>query len=98
MAAQGDGRASGVHYGPAEHLRNERAVVLNGAYDLHPERFVRKPPDAPKLPVIAWIIQSKEDTTTTQWFPKSLPIEAPPAGCRLRQLARRSRHSQSLRT
>ena len=55
-----------VHYGRAEHLRDKRAVVLSGAYDLHPERFVRKPPEPPKLPTIAWINQPKEDTTTTQ--------------------------------
>lgn len=55
-----------VHYGRAEHLREKRAVVLSGAYDLHPERFVRKPPEPPKLPTVAWINQPKEDTTTTQ--------------------------------
>jgi len=39
---------------------------LNGAYDLHPERFVRKPPEPPKLPTVAWINQPKEDDVTTQ--------------------------------
>ncbi len=55
-----------VHHGRAELLREKRAIVLSSAYDLHPERFVRKPPEPPKLPTIAWINQPKEDTATTQ--------------------------------
>ena len=53
-----------VHYGRAEHIREQRAVVLNDAYAAHPERFVRKPPQPPPLPTAVWINEPKEDTTT----------------------------------
>jgi len=36
------------------------------AYAEHPERFVRKPPEPPKLPTAAWINQPKEEAPTTQ--------------------------------
>ena len=44
-----------VHHRQAEHLRAQRADVLDAAYQRHPERFVRKPPEPPKLPTAAWI-------------------------------------------
>jgi putative transposase len=47
--------ATDVHYGLAEAVRDKRAGVLNTAYTAHPERFVRKPPQPPKLPTTAWI-------------------------------------------
>ena len=49
-----------VHHGHAEQLHAARADVLNGAYALHPERFVRKPPAPPELPTAAWINKPKE--------------------------------------
>jgi putative transposase len=55
-----------VHYGRAELVRARRAEVLTAAYAEHPERFVRKPPKPPALPIAVWINQPKEDTTTTQ--------------------------------
>jgi len=55
-----------VHYGRAEAVRAKRAEVLNGAYAVHPERFVRKPPEPPALPTAVWINEPKEDTATTQ--------------------------------
>jgi putative transposase len=55
-----------VHYGRAELVRARRADVLTAAYDQHPERFVRKPPEPPALPGAVWINQPKETTTTTQ--------------------------------
>lgn len=55
-----------VHYGRAEAMRHQRALVLDAAYAEHPERFVRKPPQPPALPTVAWINEPKEDTTTTQ--------------------------------
>ena len=55
-----------VHYGRAALVREQRAVVLSTAYAEHPERFVRKPPEPPKLPTAVWINEPKEDTTTTQ--------------------------------
>jgi putative transposase len=44
-----------VHYGTAEAVRDKRVTVLDGAYRAHPERFVRKPPEPPKLPTDSWI-------------------------------------------
>lgn len=55
-----------VHYGRAELVRSQRAEVLHIAYDAHPERFVLKRPEPPKLPTVAWINEPKEVTTTTQ--------------------------------
>jgi putative transposase len=54
-----------VHYGRAEQVRAERAVVLDAAYAAHPERFVTKPPAPPKLPTVAWINQPQEDLPDT---------------------------------
>ena len=53
-----------VHYGRAEAIRARRADVLDNAYAAHPERFVRKPPEPPRLPTVAWINEPKEDTST----------------------------------
>jgi len=44
-----------VHYGLADEAISARQKVLNTAYGRHPERFVRKPPRAPKLPEAVWI-------------------------------------------
>jgi putative transposase len=55
-----------VHYGRAEIIRAQRGNVLNAAYAAHPERFVRKAPEPPALPTVAWINEPKEDETTAQ--------------------------------
>ena len=39
-----------VHHVHAEAVRDKRQIVLDGAYQLHPERFVRKPPTPPAPP------------------------------------------------
>ena len=44
-----------VHYGRALGRRTFRARVLATAYAAHPARFVRKPPEPPRLPGAAWI-------------------------------------------
>jgi putative transposase len=44
-----------VHYGTAEAVRDKRTTVLDDAFRVHPERFVRKPPEPPKLPTNSWI-------------------------------------------
>jgi putative transposase len=44
-----------VHYGRAGLVREARAGVLTSAYQQHPERFVRKPPEPPRLPGAVWI-------------------------------------------
>ena len=50
-----------VHHGTAATIRDKRASVLGDAYAAHPERFVRKQPEPPKLPVGSWI--NKPDDT-----------------------------------
>jgi putative transposase len=44
-----------VHFGRAVAVRQQRAYTLDAAYQLHPERFVRKPPTPPALPTAVWI-------------------------------------------
>jgi putative transposase len=44
-----------VRFGLAEQLREMRADVLDAVYARHPERFVRKAPEPPRLPKAAWI-------------------------------------------
>ena len=44
-----------VHYGTAPEVHEQRARVLDAAYERYPERFVRKPPAPPALPTAAWI-------------------------------------------
>ena len=38
------------HHGHAKRMHTARAIVLDTAYQRHPERFVRKPPTPPQLP------------------------------------------------
>jgi putative transposase len=54
-----------LHYGRAEQIRAQRALVLGAAYAAHPERFVRKPPVPPELPTAAWINKPQEDLPNT---------------------------------
>lgn len=44
-----------VHYGLAESVSQARLETLQQAYRQHPERFVRKQPEPPKLPTAVWI-------------------------------------------
>lgn len=44
-----------VHYGHAELVQATRGGTLAAAYQRHPERFVRKPPEPHALPQAAWI-------------------------------------------
>jgi putative transposase len=44
-----------VHYGQASRVRQQRQAVLDAAYQLHPERFVRNAPQPPQLPNEVWI-------------------------------------------
>jgi putative transposase len=44
-----------VHYGQAESVLRQRQAVLDLAYQLHPERFVRSAPKPPQLPSEVWI-------------------------------------------
>jgi len=51
-----------VHYGKAAELWERRQQVLLAAAEIHPERFVRKPPSPPALPTAVWINKPKEET------------------------------------
>jgi len=55
-----------VHYGTAEITRQKRAGVLDAAYAAHPERFVRKPPQPPKLRTETWINRPDDTEEATQ--------------------------------
>lgn len=44
-----------VHYGQGPRIIKARQHVLDVAYSLHPERFVRNAPTAPQLPEAVWI-------------------------------------------
>lgn len=44
-----------VHYGLAEEVNQARLETLQLAYRQHPERFVRKQPEPPRLPDAVWI-------------------------------------------
>ena len=55
-----------VHYGRAHAIRETRNRVLDAAYQARPERFVRKPPEPPKLPEAAWINKPEPTEKPTQ--------------------------------
>ncbi len=55
-----------MHYGWAKQLRAQRAVVLENAYDKHPERFPRGVPRPWKLPTAAWINPPEIRSTTKE--------------------------------
>jgi putative transposase len=55
-----------VHHGRAGAVRDARFTILSSAYELHPERFVRKHPEPPSLPGAVWInkpTESEENST-----------------------------------
>lgn len=49
-----------VHDGYAGVITNARAEVLRMAYQEHPERFVNKVPEPPKLAKTVWINRPEE--------------------------------------
>jgi putative transposase len=51
-----------VHYGQAESVLQQRQAVLDVAYQLHPERFVRSAPKPPQLPREVWINKPVQHT------------------------------------
>jgi putative transposase len=55
-----------VHFGLAEDLRDMRADILTHAYRQRPERFVRKPPEPPKLPDTVWINKPPQPRRTAE--------------------------------
>ena len=44
-----------VHHGRTSDIRRTRQTALDAAYQQHPDRFVRQPPQAPTLATHAWI-------------------------------------------
>ena len=44
-----------VHYGQAPAIVKQRQLVLDAAYQAHPERFVRRPPQSTAVPKEVWI-------------------------------------------
>lgn len=44
-----------LHWGQADTVLATRRATLRAAYEQHPERFVRKPPEPPQIPDAAWI-------------------------------------------
>jgi len=46
---------SDVHYGRTEQIHQCRQATLDAAYQRHPKRFVRKPPEAALPPLTVWI-------------------------------------------
>lgn len=44
-----------VHFGHADQITTQRSLVLDQAYQRHPERFVRRPPSPPTLEKEVWI-------------------------------------------
>ena len=53
-----------VHDGRASMVRHALQRVLSAAYAAHPERFVRKPPQPPRLPHAVWINPPKEESAS----------------------------------
>lgn len=50
-----------VHYGEAPVVQAQHLVVLQTAYETHPERFVRGRPKPADLPQAVWINKPKPD-------------------------------------
>jgi putative transposase len=58
-----------VHHGHAEQITLARGAVLDAAYAAHPERFVGKPPQPPRLPEAVWINKPVDPAEAPQQFP-----------------------------
>jgi putative transposase len=58
-----------VHYGRADQVITARAAVLDAAYAAHPERFVGKQPQPPRLPEAVWINKPIDPLEPPQQFP-----------------------------
>jgi len=55
-----------VHYGLADEVSQARLETLQQAYRQHPERFVRKAPEPPRLPEAVWINPPAPPSKTLQ--------------------------------
>src|SRR4030095_2851845 len=61
-----------VHYGRAERVITARAAVLEGAHAAPPQRFVRKPPQPPRLSEQVWINKPSTHRRRLSNFPADL--------------------------
>ena len=64
-----------VHDGRASMVHHARQQVLSAAYAAHPERFVRKPPQPPRLPHAVWINPPKEESASQDRAGATISIE-----------------------
>jgi hypothetical protein len=62
-----------VHYGTAAQIREQRAVVLDAAYNANPTRFGHRRPEPPKLPTIAWINEPSREALIQSTTPAITP-------------------------
>jgi len=62
-----------VHHGRAAQITLARGAVLDAAFAAHPERFVGKPPQPPRLPEMVWINKPIDPLEPPQQFP-SRPV------------------------
>ena len=70
-----------VHTGRAETVRQQRQVVLQQAYQAHPERFVRGQPQPTKLPEAVWINPPPSPADLSAPAPQTAKVaSAPDAG------------------
>ncbi len=53
-----------VHHGRAEAVAASRSIVLDAAYQAHPERFVRRKPTPSALPTETWINPPAREAAT----------------------------------
>ena len=65
-----------VHYGRAEEKLAQRQIVLQQAYQLHPERFVKGQPIPAQLPDAVWINQPTPDISLNDASPSPILISA----------------------
>lgn len=55
-----------LHHGHAPQIIEKRQAVLDAAYLIHPERFVKRPPKFPPAPAHVWINKPPTTTENTQ--------------------------------
>ncbi|SDY98728.1 putative transposase [Modestobacter sp. DSM 44400] len=55
-----------VHHELAHAVREQRVIVLSAAYNAHPERFINKLPEPPKIPTNSWINPPDETEAAAQ--------------------------------
>ena len=69
-----------VHYGLAAQVNEQRQVVLQAAYEQHPERFVKGAPIPPQLPGKVWINPpTSSQSGASESTPETSPLPAIPS-------------------